>query len=365
MTDAWSIGVGLIVLIVGGELIVRGAARLAFSIGLSPLVVGLTVVAFGTSSPELAVSVGATLAGETDVALGNVIGSNIYNVLLILGLTALLRPLIVRQQLVRFDVPLVIAVSILLWVLVLDGSLSLLEGALLIALLIGYLAASIRIGRRDAASVAAEAAPPIVSSGRPRARSAGLLTAGLLSLVIGAQLLVGGATSLARAFGLPELVIGLTIVALGTSLPELVTSATAVLRGQRDIAVGSVMGSNLFNILGILGLSALLARDGLPVAEQIRGFDIPVMTVVAIACLPLLFTGHVLRRWEGALFLAYGLAYTTYVVLEATRDPRRDLLADALLWFALPLTALTLATVVVRELIARRDPGVRADGESG
>lgn len=178
--------------------------------------------------------------------------------------------------------------------------------------------------------------------------------AGLVAIVVGAQLLVNGATGIARSLGVSDLVVGLTVVAVGTSLPELVTSTVAALRGHRDLAVGNVMGSNLFNILGILGLSAAVAPGGIPVAAQVRTFDIPVMTVVAVACLPLLFTGYQLRRWEGALFVAYAAAYTAYVVLEATQHPFRDPFADAIVWFAVPLTAITLVTVVARDVASRR-----------
>lgn len=351
-----SVVAGLVILVLGGELVVRGASRLALSLRLSPVVVGLTVVAFGTSSPELAVSLGATLEGSEDVAVGNVIGSNIYNILLILGVAAVLRPLIVRRQLVRFDVPLVIAVSVLLWVLVLDGSLAAAEGAALVALLLLYIALTVRAGRREPSLVQAEfeAELPSPPPRHGRLRDTGIFAAGLAALVIGAQLLVDGATSLAQSAGVSELVIGLTIVAIGTSLPELVTSAIAALRGHRDIAVGNVMGSNLFNILGILGLSAVAAGDGIAVSQQTLELGIPVMTVVAFACLPFLFTGHELRRWEGALFVGYAVLFTVYVVLGATDHPLGDAFADVLLWFVLPLTAITIATVLVRELASQR-----------
>lgn len=356
MTDALLIVAGLVILVVGGELIVRGASRLALSLGLSPVVVGLTVVAFGTSSPELAVSLGAVAGGSPDVAVGNVVGSNIYNVLLILGVAALIRPLLVQQRLVRFDVPLVIVVSLLLWVLVLDGSLAFVDGALLSGALVAYVAITVRVGRRDSrarAGDAAEAAPLVEPSTR-RSRDAALFGLGLAALILGSQLLVAGASSAARAMGVSELVVGLTVVAVGTSMPELVTSAVAALRGHRDLAVGNVMGSNLFNILGILGLAALAAPEGIAVAERVRAFDIPVMTVVAVACLPLLFTGYELRRWEGLLFVAYGVLYTAWVVLEATDHPLGSRLADATIWFVLPLTAVTIGTVLFRELAARR-----------
>ncbi len=349
------VGLGLVILVVGGELIVRGASGLALGFGISPIVVGLTVVAFGTSSPELAVSLGATFEGNPDVAIGNVVGSNIYNILLVLGLATLIRPLVVQQQLIRFDVPLVIGVSVLLWLFVLDGSLSRPEGVLLFGLLLAYAAISVRSGRKERTVVTDEYREAIepVAGASSRSRDLLLFGAGLVALVIGANTLVSGATDLARSLGVSELILGLTVVAIGTSMPELVTSVVAALRGHRDLAVGNVIGSNLFNILGVLGLTAILAPDGVPVAHSAITFDIPVMTVVAVACLPLLFTGRVLRRWEGALFVTYAVIYTTYLVLDATAHALRDDLAGAMVWFVLPITAVTIATVVVAELRGR------------
>jgi cation:H+ antiporter len=186
------------------------------------------------------------------------------------------------------------------------------------------------------------------------ARNGLIFLAGLAALVVGAQALTGGASELARSIGIPELVIGLTIVAIGTSMPELVTSVVAALRGQRDLAVGNVVGSNVFNILGVLGLSAVVAPGGISVPEQAIAFDIPVMLAVAVACLPLLFTGHLIRRWEGALFLAYAVAYTSFLVLEAIEHPMRHPFAQAMTWFVIPLTLATIVAVVLNELRERR-----------
>jgi cation:H+ antiporter len=348
---------GLAVLVVGGEIVVRSASGLAQGFRISPVVIGLTVVAFGTSAPELAVSLGATLGGTPDVAVGNIVGSNIYNVLLILGLSAVVAPLIVRQQLVRFDVPIVIGVSALLWIMALDGGVSTLEGALLFAGLVAYTVVAARKGRHEAPAIVEEYEAGIPDAHAPRSwrRDVVLFLAGLAALVLGAQALVSGATSVARGLGIPELVIGLTVVAVGTSLPELVTSVVAAIRGQRDIAVGNVVGSNLFNILGVLGLSAIVAPGGaIEVPEAARTFDIPVMTAVAVACLPLFFTGMLIRRWEGALFLAYALAYTAYLVLDATQHELRDELAAAMVFFVIPLTVVTIAVVLLAEVRRRR-----------
>jgi cation:H+ antiporter len=348
--------VGLALLTVGAEALVRGASRLARAVGISPLVVGLTVVAYGTSAPELAVSVQASVAGQGDIAVGNVVGSNIFNILLILGLSALVTPLVVAQQLVRREVPLMIGVSVVLLLMALDGGLGALEGGALAAGALGYTVLAIRESRRESRAVRDEYARELDPDGAARRQGAlhfalqvGLVLAGLVMLVIGARQLVDAAVTIARALGVSELVIGLTIIAAGTSLPEVATSVMAAVRGERDIAVGNVVGSNIFNILLILGVAAVAAPAGLAVAPAVVAFDLPVMVAVAVACLPIFLTGHRIARWEGALFLAYYLAYVAYVLLAATRHDALDAFGAAMLWFVLPLTAVTLAVLVLRE----------------
>jgi len=251
---------GLAVLVLGAELLVRGASRLALRFGVSPLVIGLTVVAFGTSSPELAVSVQSGLEGKADIALGNVVGSNIFNVLAVLGLSALVAPLVVQQRLVRFEVPLVIGISALSLLLAQDGRIGLFDGLLLVGGLIAYTLLVIQQSRRESAAVKAEYEQEFGGSiagwlGRLPIQVACVLS-GLGLLVLGANWLVDSAVSIARALDISEVVIGLTIVAAGTSFPELATSVVAAMRGERDIAVGNVVGSSLFNLLGILGIAA-------------------------------------------------------------------------------------------------------------
>lgn len=345
---------GGVLLIAGAELLVRGASKLALAFGLSPLVVGLTVVAFGTSAPELAVTVNSAYTGQADLALGNVVGSNILNILLILGLSAMITPLVVAQQLVRLDVPLMIAASFAVLLLSLDGSLGRFDGGLLFTAVLAYTFFSVRQSRNETDSVRAEyeeaygVAPsdPSTRSGWPA--QVALVAAGLVLLVLGAQQLVEAAVATATRLGVSELVIGLTVVALGTSLPEVAASVVASLRGERDIAVGNVVGSNLFNLLAVLGLGSLVAPDGVPVPPGAITFDLPVMIVVAIAALPVFFTGYTIARWEGLVFLAYYAAYTTFLVLQATDHHALPGFRDAMLWFALPLTALTLGVLVVR-----------------
>ena len=341
---------GLVLLVAGAELLVRGAARLAAAIGISPLIVGLTVVAFATSAPELAVSISAAWSGNPGLALGNVVGSNIFNVLFILGLAALIVPLVVAQQLVWLDVPLMIGVSVALIAVGYDGTVSRIDGILLLAAFLAYTTFLVRQSRRESPAVREEYAAEYggaVSAGSV-VLQAGAVVGGLAVLVAGSRFLVAGAVDIARSLGMSDLVVGLTIVAAGTSMPEVATSVIAGLRGQRDIAAGNVVGSNIFNILCVLGLTAVLAPAGIEVPRAALLFDIPVMTAVAVACLPILFTGHLIARWEGGLFLGYYVAYTAYVVLDAADHELTPALGTAMIWFVIPLTVLTLALLFVR-----------------
>jgi cation:H+ antiporter len=352
---------GLVLLAVGAEALVRGASRLAAALGIAPLVIGLTIVAFGTSAPEMAVSVQSVLAGQPDIAVGNAVGSNILNVLLILGLSAVITPLVVAQQLVRLDVPIMIGVSVLLLLLALNGYIEQWEGGVLFAGIIGYTVFQIVQSRKGKESAAVEA-EYAEEYGKPEPRTAGrmllnvaLAIVGLALLVLGASWFVDGATQLARAYGISELIIGLTIVAMGTSLPEMATSLVAAFRGERDIAVGNVVGSNIFNILAVLGLSSIVAPgQGLPVSLGMLELDIPFMVAVAVACLPIFLTGNTIARWEGAVFVAYYVAYTAYLVFTATEHDLLPQFQTFMLWFVVPLTVLTVAVSVYREFGGRR-----------
>lgn len=348
------IGIGLVILIVGAEVLVRGSSRLATALGVSPLMVGLTVVAFGTSSPELAVSLQSALNGQPDLAVGNVVGSNILNVLLILGLSALITPLIVAQQLVRLDVPIMIGASVLVWVLALNGSISQIEGGLLFGLMILYISFLIWQSRREQNPAVTAEYEQEFTIKEPRTPGRILLNiafvvVGLAMLIFGSRLFVQGASELARFYGLSELVIGLTVVALGTSLPEVAASIMAAVKGERDIAVGNVVGSNLFNLLFVLGATALLARDGVPVSSGALSLDIPFMVAVAFACLPIFVTRNLIARWEGAIFFGYYLAYTAYLLLDAANHPTATQYRDFMLIFIVPLTVLTLILSLWRE----------------
>jgi cation:H+ antiporter len=343
---------GLVLLCGGAEMLVRAASRLAQAVGISPLVVGLTVVAFGTSAPELAVSVRAVWTDRPDVAIGNVLGSNISNVLLILGASALAAPLVVQQRLLRVDVPLMVAASLVVLVMALDGAVGRVDGLVLFAGVVAYVVFAVRQSRRESAAVREEyerAYGKEQPAPRGLLAQALLVVAGLALLLVGSHLLVEGAIEIAAALGLSELVISLTVVAVGTSLPELATSVVASLRGERDIAVGNVVGSNLFNLLAVLGVTAVVAPDGVHVPDAALSFDFPVMVAVSLACLPVFFVGYRIARWEGALFLGFYGVYVAYLVMSATESPRVDAFQAALLYFVFPLTALTLGVVYWRQ----------------
>jgi len=342
---------GLALLVGGAELLVRGASRLAALFGISPLVIGLTVVAFGTSAPELAVSVKAALTGQAGLALGNVIGSNICNVLLILGVAAMIAPLAVAAQLIRFDVPLMIGLSLLTMLFAWDGSFGRIEGVLFLLGLAAYTSFLVMQSRKENAAVQDEYAEfgEEDKSSLGWLKNAGLVVGGLALLILGSRWLVSSAVVMAQHFKVSEAVIGLTVVAVGTSLPEIVTSVVASLRGKVDIAVGNVVGSNIFNLMGVLGVAGIIAPDGIAVSSGILGFDMPVMLLAAAACLPIFFTGSRISRLEGALFFGYYCAYTLHLILTAAQHELLPGFSMAMLYFALPLTAVTLFAVAARE----------------
>jgi len=308
MTAIWLIA-GLAVLTAGAEFLVRGGAALALRLRIRPLVVGLTVVAFGTSAPELAVSIKAALAGQGDVAAGNVIGSNIFNIAAILGLSALILPLSVHAKLIRIDIPLMIVVTVVAIVMMWDNQLSRVEGMLLLAGLLVYVWATFQFTSRESKAVEEETSAELPQPGRSALLEIFMIIGGLAALVLGADMFVRGAIALAQWFGLSEAVIGLTIVAAGTSLPELATSVVAAFRKHTDIAVGNVVGSNIFNILAILGLSGVIKPFS---TQNIITLDSMSMLVFAVLLFPLAATGFHLKRWEGAVLLGGYVVYIWY-----------------------------------------------------
>ncbi|HKM36872.1 MAG TPA: calcium/sodium antiporter [Thiopseudomonas sp.] len=355
---------GFILLVIGAEVLVRGAARLAARFGISPLIIGLTVVAFGTSAPEMAVSTQSAFLGQGDIAIGNVIGSNIFNVLVVLGLSALIAPLLVSHRLVRIDVPIMIAAGFLAWLLALDGSYNRLDGLILFSCIIAYtsylIISSLKAWKAGKAiDIDDEYSAQVNPSRFASLINITYILAGLALLVIGSNLLVSGAVSLAQALGLSELVIGLTIIAVGTSLPELATSLIAAWKGERDIAVGNIVGSNLFNLLAVLGLAGLVSPESISVARSAIDFDFPVMMAVMVACLPVFFAGYSINRWEGALFLGYYIAYTAYLIMQSNGESFASTFADAMLGYVVPLTAITIFVIAARAWRIQR--GLPAD----
>lgn len=357
MTTVLFFILGLVFLVAGADILVRGASKFAMSFGISPLVVGLTIVALGTSAPEMAVSVGAVLQNQTDIAIGNVVGSNIFNVLFILGISALITPLIVNAQIIRQEVPIMIGASLLLLAISMDGALTMVDGVILFSLLVAYTVFLIYQSRRETAEINEEYSSEITrhsSWGDNKIVQILLIAAGLVLLVIGSKWLVNSAVVFAKQLGVSDLVIGLTIVAAGTSMPEVATSIVAAVKGQRDIAVGNVIGSNTFNILGCLGLSAMVSGNtGLGVSENVINFDLWIMIAVAIACLPIFATGQQISRFNGAIFLFYYLIYTAYLIMMAQNYPTSTL-NNLMLSFVLPFTIISLLIAFLRHDNATR-----------
>jgi len=356
---------GLAALVAGAEALVRGSSKIALSFGISPLVVGLTIVAVGTSSPEVAVSVGAALSGSNDIAVGNVVGSNVFNVLFILGVSALITPLAVHSQLIRQEVPIMIGASVLLAVMVLDGRLGRWESALLLALLAGYMVFLVLQSRAESVQIRDEYEESVCRPGEwdsHWAVQALLIAVGLGLLVLGSSWLVDSAVAFARALGVSDLVIGLTIIAAGTSMPEVAASIMAAVRGERDIAVGNVIGSNTFNILGCLGLSGLVSGEGLGIAPAVLNFDMWVMVAVAVACLPVFLAGREIGRGKGLLFLGYYVAYVAYLILGAQQHDALDEYSAIMISFVLPITIVTLVAMLIRDQQSRgAETGVDKD----
>ena len=329
--------IGFVCLVLGAEWLVKGASSIASKLGIAPIVIGLTIVAFGTSAPEFAVSIGGAVSGNTDVALGNVVGSNTINILLILGMSAAIGGLSIEQRLLKLDIPILIGVSLVTYVLVLNDVVGRIEGAALFLGLITYTFWLLRDARKaESADVEKEYSESVealegATLKRPMPFQVLLVVLGFGLLVLGSRLLVNSATEIATELGVSDLIIGLTVVAAGTSLPELATSVLAAIRGQRDIAVGNVVGSNLFNTLGVLGGSAIFASDGIPVSNEVIRLDFPVMLAATIVLLPICWNGFMIKRWEGFLLAAFYVAYVAYLVMEAGDSTAPELFRTAML----------------------------------
>ncbi|MFW7377750.1 MAG: calcium/sodium antiporter [Oligoflexus sp.] len=331
--------VGLGLLVLGADLLVRGSSRLALALGMSPLLIGLTLVSFGTSSPEFAITIFSAYKGQTDLAFGNVVGSNIFNILFILGAAALIYPLRVAAQLVRIDVPIMIGVSILLVVFAADGHLSLLDTTIFLVLMVAYLYLSIRIAEKTN-HLETHKHQTGSSKFKLYLQNIGIIVIGLVLLVLGSRYLVDSAIELARRFAVSEMIIGLTIVAAGTSIPEVATSLLASIRKEADIAVGNVVGSCIFNVLAVLGLAGLLSGEGIPVESPSLLLNLTFLIASALVCLPIFFTGFRVSRSEGLLFLIYYGMYLTILIQQALQPEAVMPFAPMLLLLILPFAGL-------------------------
>ena len=357
---------GLVLLVVGAEFLVKGASRVAAILNIPPLIIGLTIVAYGTSAPEMSVSVMSSFSADSvDIAIGNVVGSNICNILLVLGMSSVVAPLIVTKQIIRSDVPIMIGVSLLLFMFALDGqigrvdSIILFVGGVLYTLSLIYQTSKHSAEQDEFAEEYSFNDPvtPVVW-----VKNIVYVIGGSALLILGSSWLVDSAVIIAEDFlGVSKLLVGLTIIALGTSLPELATSVVASFRGERDIAVGNVLGSNIFNILAVLGIAGIIAPNGIAVSPSVINFSAPVAIAVAFACLPIFYSGKQIDRYEGLLFLFYYLAYNGYLILDALNEKGTiaptilPLYIGVMLWVVIPLTVIALITVAVMEKRAEKN----------
>lgn len=335
---------GLAVLIGGAELFLRAVDKFGAAWSVSPVVMGLTVVAFATGAPELAISLQAAVDGKPDLVLGNILGSNVANILLILGIAGLVNPLKITNRIIKVDVPMVIIASTLLFILAIDGLLSPMDGAIIFGALILYsifMYFQIRKDRQNnkqnGVTEETELDEPVTTLFYGKYIL--LLLGGLVLIVMGSRWMVASAVEIAGILGISELIIGLTIVSIGTSLPEVATSVSAVRHGDSDTAVANVMGSNLYNILLTLSLTVLIAPGAIDVSQEAINLDLPIMLIVAIACLPLFWPGKELGRKEAIGFLFYYVAYMTYLVFLAMGHPFKETMEVIMVWGVFPITA--------------------------
>lgn len=341
---------GMSALVLGAELLVRYAAKLALGFGVRPLIIGLILVAYGTGAPEIAIMIDGMLEEHSTIGIGNVIGTNILNILLILGFCALIAPIDIAQKLVKIDVSIMIVISAVFYIMAIDGMISLVDGWILLAGLIGYTVFTFMESRNERPEIENEYAQEF-GQGTTRVSLGGrflyilFIFMGIALIVIGAHLTVIHASVLARSLGVSELIIGLTIIAIGTSLPEIVTAIMAMIRKEPDIATGMIVGSNIANILGVLGISIVVLQTPIPVPEAALNFDLPFMLIVSIVCFPIFLSGYKIERWEGAVLLILFALYMTYVFLNSSHHDSLPKINAILLIFSLPLIFATIVTL--------------------
>lgn len=337
---------GLATLLGGGDLLLRGSVTVAEAFGMSRLLIGLTVVSLGTSAPEMAICLDAAMDGKPEIALGNIVGSNVANVLLILGITSLITPIVVESKIIRREVPIMIGISLFFLLLVSDQTLSVIDGSILLGSMIIFLLWQFRLaqlGDQVKEAPTPDPADPEVAKAN-YGLTAILIFGGAAMLWLGAGWLVQGASGLASSLGVSQLVIGLTVVAIGSSAPEIATSILAARRGYPEMAIGSVLGSNIANLLLVAGGTTLLA-GGIPVPSEALEFDLPVMILCAIACLPIFSTGHQIVRWEGAVFLMCYIAFSTFLFFRPTLTTLFPAWRQMVWPIAIPLIIATLIAI--------------------
>jgi len=345
--------VGLAFLTLGAEWLVRGASSVATRFGIAPIVIGLTVVAFGTSAPEFAVSVQGALTGNSDVAIGNVVGSNTFNILFVLGLSAVIGSLTIEQRIIKRDIPILLAISVVIYGLVWNELVGRIEGVVLFIGIVVYTLWLLRGARKaESATVTSEYEEAVQqvegeTVTRPLYFQIGLVVVGLALLIQGSRFLVSSATTIAEALGVSDLVIGLTVVAVGTSLPELATSVMAAIRGQRDIAVGNVVGSNIFNLLAVLGASAAVSSSGISVNRELIRLDYPVMLAATLVLIPICWNGFAIKRWEGVLLASFYVAYVAFLVMDAGDSTAPELFRTMML-IVIPIVMLTFTATGIQ-----------------
>lgn len=338
---------GLVALIGGAELFLKAVDHFGLKWGVSPLIMGLTVVAFATGAPELAISIKAATSGNADLVLGNIIGSNIANILLILGITSLISPLNITRRMIRIDVPIVIVVSLVLFLLALDGILSPFDGMVLLVGFIGYSIFTYFQIQKSRDEESAEelfefegTVDDLTKGAFFYIKNVGFLLIGLGLIVLGSNWMVDSAVSIATKLGISQLVIGLTIVSIGTSLPEVATSLTSARKGNADIAVANVMGSNLYNVLLTLGLTLVIAPNALEVSKDALSLDLPFMLAVSIVCIPIFIAGFNLTRTDGLIFLFYYVTYLAYLVMNSMGSAYAIYIEYVMIWAIVPATVM-------------------------
>ncbi len=364
LTSIGEVALGLVILCFGADWLVRASVKIAGILSIPTVIIGLTVVSFGTSAPELAVSMISALGHQSDVAMGNVLGSNIFNIFVIIGLSAAIRPMQVHLNLIRIDTPILVALSLLLLSLCWGSQLSRIEGVVLVGLLVAYIFLQFYLVKREKKSKILDQelkeleADSQVKGDKTKAflMYSGLFIVGLGFLILGSRWFVNGSVDLARWLGWSELMIGLTLVAVGTSIPEIATSVAAALRGHHDIAIANAIGSNVFNILCVLGFTSMI--QPLAVSHEALLFDFPVMISAAIICWPIFLQGRKVERYEGALLLIFYLGYLSLVYLRAVGLIQLDSLVATAYFWLIPLSLILFASLWV-QLWMKKRPRVR------